>query len=81
MPDAPAHLFSRAPTSDLTSTDAHLHLARSHVAAMENLISLVNKLQWACTVLDNHREDSVPRQTTLQLPLMVLPCLRRPFLH
>jgi hypothetical protein len=25
---------------------------------MENLISLVNKLQWACTTLYNHGEES-----------------------
>jgi hypothetical protein len=66
---------------DLVSTDAQLHLVRSHAVAMENLISLINKLQWACTVLGNHGEESAPCWTTLQLPLMVLPCLRRPFLH
>jgi hypothetical protein len=68
MPDAPGSPLLSCAYPDLTSTDAHLHLVRSHVAAMENLISLVNKLQWACTVLDNHGEDSVPRRTTLQLP-------------
>jgi hypothetical protein len=57
------------------SADAQLHLARSHVAAMENLISLVNKLQWICTVLSDHGEESALHQTTSQLLPMVLPCL------
>jgi hypothetical protein len=39
-----AHLSSHAPTPDLVSADAQLHLARSHAATMENLISLINKL-------------------------------------
>jgi hypothetical protein len=39
-----AHLSSRVPTPDLMSADAHHHLARSHAATMENLISLINKL-------------------------------------
>jgi hypothetical protein len=70
-----AHLSSRMPTLDLASTDAYLHLARSHAAAMENLISLVNKLQWACVALGDHGEESALCRTTSQLPPMVLPCL------
>jgi hypothetical protein len=76
-----AHLSSRVPTPDLMSADAHHHLARSHAATMENLISLVNKLQWACTALSDHGEESAPRRTPSQLPPMLLPCLWRPFLY
>jgi hypothetical protein len=76
-----AHLSSHAPTPNLASADAQHHLARSHAVTMENLISLVNKLQWACTALSDHGEESAPRRTTSQLPPMVLPCLRCPFLR
>jgi hypothetical protein len=75
-----AHLSSHAPTPDLMSADAQHHLARSHAATMENLISLVNKLQWACTTLGDHGEESAPRRTPSQLPPMLLPCLWSPFL-
>jgi hypothetical protein len=74
-----AHLSSRVPTPNLTSTDAQLHLARSHATAMENLISLVNKVLWASTTTMGRRARHArpPRSS----PPMMLHCLWCPFLH